>query len=151
MKVVFLEDVPKVAKAGETRDVADGYARNFLLPRKLAVLLDAQTARTLEAQLRKRVHLKAQTETEIAELGKELEGKEIVLKAKAGAEGRLYGSVTSADIAKELTQSLGKEIDKRKIELVEPVRQLGSYEVVVRLSKDILPKIKVTVIVEEKK
>ena len=82
------------------------------------------------------------------ELANQLEGREITLKAKVGAQDRLYGSITSADIASEL-ENAGLAIDKKKIELAEPVRQLGSHEVTIKLAKDIVPKVKVTVIEEE--
>ena len=123
--------------AGETKEVADGYGRNYLLPRKLAVLANSQASAVVEAQLKKRERLQAQTEAEMAELAGKLNGMEVTLKAKAGAKGRLYGSITSADIADELNSSAGLVVDKRKIELAEPIHQLGSYEVTVRFTHDI--------------
>jgi hypothetical protein len=84
-------------------------------------------------------------------LARQLEGKEVILKAKAGAKDRLYGSITSADIVSELSNTTGLVVDKRKIELEEPIRQLGSYEVAIRLAKDIVPKIRVSVTEEEAK
>ena len=151
MKVIFLEDVPRVAQAGEMKEVADGYARNFLLPKKLAVLADARTSHVVEAQLKRKARLQAETEAEMKELAKQLEGREIVLKARAGAEDRLYGSITNADIVEELRKSAGVAVDKRKIELDNPIREVGSYEIAIRLTKDIIPKIKLTVIEEERK
>jgi hypothetical protein len=85
------------------------------------------------------------------ELAKQLEGREIVLKARAGVEDRLYGSITNADIVEELRKSAGVAVDKRKIELDNPIREVGSYEIAIRLTKDIIPKIKLTVIEEERK
>jgi len=151
MKVIFLEDVPRVAQAGEMKEVADGYARNFLLPKKLAVLADARTTHVVEAQLKRKARLQAETEAEMKELAKQLEGREIVLKGRAGAEDRLYGSITNADIVEELRKSAGVAVDKRKIELDNPIREVGSYEIAIRLTKDIIPKIKLTVIEEERK
>ena len=151
MKVIFLEDVPRVAQAGEMKEVADGYARNFLLPKKLAVLADARMTRLVEVQLKRKARLQAETEAEMKELAKQLEGREIVLKARAGAEDRLYGSITNADIVEELSKSAGVAVDKRKIELDNPIREVGSYEIAIRLTKDIIPKIKLTVIEEERK
>jgi len=145
VKVIFVKDVPNVARAGEIKEVADGYGRNFLIPQKLAVLVSPAATSVIEVQRRK----KDQTETEFIELTHQLEGKEIILKARAGAKERLHGSITSADIASELQKSTGIVVDKRKIELAEPIHQLGSYEVAIRLAKDIIPKIKVTV-AEEK-
>ena len=146
MKVVFLEDVPNVAQAGQVKEVADGYARNYLIPRKLAALAQAQAVSQTEARTKK---IEIRLTAEMNDLASQIEGKEVSLKAKAGAKDKLYGSITSADIAAELQNVTGLEIDKRKIELEEPIRQLGSYEVTVKLGQDIAPKIKVNVIEEE--
>jgi len=146
MKVVFLQDVPNVAKAGEIKEVAAGYGRNFLIPRKLAALASPQAMSQVETIDK----TEARENAELGELAAQLEGKEVSLKAKAGAKERIYGSITSADIAAKLESTAGIEVDKRKIELDEPIRQLGSYEVSIRLAKDILPKIKVNVTEEEK-
>ncbi|MCL0053019.1 50S ribosomal protein L9 [Dehalococcoidales bacterium] len=145
MKVIFLKDVPNVARAGEIKEVADGYGRNFLIPKKLAMLANSSAVSTIKTQLKTR----SQTEAELAELGHRLDGKEIVVKAQVGAKDRLYGSITTADIAAEIKNSAGLVIDKRKIELTESIRQLGSYEVAIRLAKDIIPKIKVIVTKKE--
>jgi len=141
--------VPDVAITGEIKEVADGYGRNFLIPKKLALLVTPSVASMVEAQLKIKAREQAQTQAKAVELAQKLDGKEISLKARTGAKDRLYGSITSADIASELKDTLGLVIDKRKIELTEPIRQLGSYEVTIRLAKDILPKIKVTVTAEE--
>jgi large subunit ribosomal protein L9 len=148
MKVIFLQDVPRVAKAGEVKEVADGYARNFLIPQKLGVMANPSTLNTLEAQIKKAVSSQAQTEEEMTDLAHQLDGREITLKAKVGAKEQLYGSITSADIAAEL-QNNGLVVDKRKIEIAEPIRKLGSHEVAIRLDKDVIPKIKVIVTEEE--
>ena len=149
MKVVFLEDVPNVAQAGEAKEVAGGYARNYLLPNKLAVLADSQAAGLVEAQLKKRTREQARYEADMNELAKMLEGKEVTLKAKAGAEGKLYGSITSADIVAELEKRHRLVVDKRKVDLAEAIRQTGSYDVVIRLTRDIVPVVKVNVLEEE--
>jgi large subunit ribosomal protein L9 len=147
MKVVFLQDVPNVAKAGEIKEVAAGYGRNFLIPRKLAALASPQAISQVETGGK----AQARTDGELVELAQQLEGKEVSLKAHAGAKERLYGSITSADIAAELEKVTKITVDKRKIELDEPIRQLGSYELTVKLGKDITPKITVNVIEEETK
>jgi large subunit ribosomal protein L9 len=149
MKVIFLEDVPNVARAGEIKEVANGHGRNFLIPKGLAVLASSSAANTVEIQRRIRAKEEAILAAEVLGLANQLEGKEVVLKAKVGAKDRLYGSVTSADIASELEKATGLVVDKRKIELAEPIRQLGSYEVAIRLAKDVVPKIKVNVIEQE--
>jgi large subunit ribosomal protein L9 len=145
MRVVFLQDVPRVARAGEVKEVADGYARNFLIPKKIALLATPQAISHSGTAQRAQVR----EDTELEALAQQIEGKEVNIKAKAGAKERLYGSITSADIAAELSKSTGLDIDKRKIELEEPIRQLGSYELVIRLAKDIVPKIKVNITEEE--
>mgnify|MGYP001076492211 CR=1 FL=1 len=148
MRVIFLEDVPNVARAGEIKEVANGYGRNYLIPQKLALL--ANSPATNLTAIHRKLTAKNQTEDALVKLASQLEGREVTLKARVGAKDRLYGSVTSADIATELQNSAGIAIDKRKIELAEPIRQLGSYEVVIKLAKDIMPKIKVIVTAEEK-
>ena len=149
MKVVFLQDVPNVARAGEIKEVASGYGRNFLIPSKLALPANSPALSTIRTQLKAEAASQVQTEDRLAEMAQQLEGKEITLKARVGAKDRLYGSITSADIASELQNTSGVVIDKRKIELTEPIRQLGSYEVAIKLAKDIIPKIKVTVTEKE--
>lgn len=146
MKVIFMQDVPNVARAGEIKEVANGYGRNFLIPKKLALLADSPAS---IKQFKMKAQSQADTQADLILLAQQLEGKEITLKARAGAKDRLHGSITSADIATELNDSAGLVIDKRKIELAEPIRQLGSYEVAIRLAKDIIPKIKVTVTEKE--
>jgi len=145
MKVIFLEDVFNVARAGEIKEVASGYGRNFLIPKKLALLANSQALNLAETQRRVKARQQAGSEAELLELAKQLDGKEITLKVRVGAKDRLYGSITSADIAGELKDSAGLAVDKRKIALAEPIRELGSYEIAVKLAKDIIPNIKVTV------
>jgi large subunit ribosomal protein L9 len=145
MKVIFTEDVPNVAKSGQLKDVADGYARNYLIPRKLAVFANSGTIKAMATKMEARIKADAQSEIETKELGESLNGKEIFIEAKSGGKERLYGSVTNADIAAELEKATGLEVDKRKIKLLEAINQLGTHEVEIRLSKDITPKIKVTV------
>ena len=148
MKVIFIEDVPNVAKTGEVKEVADGYVRNYLIPRKLAVLATPSAIKNLEADLKIRARKKAQTNAEFASLAQQLEGKEITIKAKGGDKARLYGSITSADIAAGLEKA-GIIIDKRKIALSKPIHQLGNYDIAIKLSKDFAPKIRVIVAEEE--
>jgi len=145
MKVVFLQDVPNVARAGEIKEVANGYGRNFLIPRKLALLARPGAINAMGAQLEMQARSQVQTEAELVEVANQLDGREVILEARSGGKGRLYGSITAADIAAELESITGLAVDKRKIELDESIRQAGSYEVTIRLAKDIVPKIKVTV------
>jgi large subunit ribosomal protein L9 len=151
MKVIFLEDVASIAKAGDIKEVADGYGRNFLIPKKLAALVSPETTSKLEAQLKSQARKQSQIDAELAGIAEQIEGKEVVLKAKVGAKDRLYGSITNTDIAAELEKITGIAIDKRKIEMDEPIRELGSFDIAIKLGKDLIPKIKVTVSEEEAK
>ena len=150
MKVIFLQDVPNVARAGEMKEVADGYGRNYLIPRKLAAQADPKMTNAIEAQVRASARQVAQNEAQMTELANQLDGKEIVITARVGANERLYGSITTGDIIAELEKSHGVTVDKRKIELENPIRELGSHEVPIRLTKDIIPKVKLNIIEEEK-
>jgi large subunit ribosomal protein L9 len=144
MKVIFLEDVPNVAKAGDVKEVADGYGRNYLLPKKLALVSKPGAVATVKAQI------EARAETEKAKkLAAEIEGKEITFHVKIGAKERMHGSITAANIATELQNVIGQTVDKRKIELAEPIKQLGSYDIALKLFKGIEPKIKVNVVKKE--
>ena len=145
MKVIFIADVPNVARAGQTREVANGYARNFLFPRKLAVLASSQAAANIEVHLKKLTKLRAIEEAEMSELAKKINGVEITLKAKVGEKDKLYGSVTNSDIAAALSQEIGREIDKRKVDLTEPLRLVGVYDVTVKFTHDITAVVVVTV------
>ena len=145
MKVIFLETVSNVGQAGDIKDVTDGYARNYLLPKRLALLADAQSLGVAEAQRRRRAKEQAKTETEMRELAGMLEGKELTFQAHAGGKEKLYGSITSADIAAEL-ENKGLVVDKRKIDLTEPIHQLGSYDVIIKFTKGIEAKIKINVV-----
>ena len=149
MKVVFLQDVPNVARAGEIKEVASGYGRNFLIPQKLASLASTPVVSLIEAQRKISARNQQQTRAEIVELANKLDGREVLLKAQSGAKGRLYGSITNADIATELESATELVVDKRKIELAKPIHQLGSYDVTIRLAKNVIPKIKVTITEKE--
>jgi large subunit ribosomal protein L9 len=149
MKIAFLEDVPNVARAGDIKEVADGYARNYLLPKKLAVPASPGVASTIEEQRQSRSRKETQRKAELAALGQKLEGTEIKLEAKAGSKDRLYGAITTAEIAAQLESQIGITIDKKKIELTEPIRKLGSHQLSVKLGHEITPKITVTVAAKE--
>ena len=142
MKVIFLQDLPNIAYAGEVKEVASGYARNFLIPKQIAMVARPGAINVMATR-------QAKAFTESNELAGKLEGLEIKLKARAGAKDRLFGAITAADIAAEVNETAGVDIDKRKIELDKPIHELGSYEIAIKLAKDIAPKIKVTVGKEE--
>jgi len=145
MRVIFVQDVPNVARAGEIKEVANGYGRNFLIPRKLALLARSEAINIVGTQLKLKARSQAQTEAELLELANLLNGREVILEARTGGKDRLYGSITTADIAAALKKAVGITVDKRKIELEQSIRQIGSYEVTIRLAKDIAPQIRVTV------
>ena len=148
MKVIFVDDVPNVARVGQTKEVADGYARNFLFPRKLAVLANSQAAAAVDAHLQKLVKLRAVEEAQMAELAKKIGGLEITIKAKVGENDKLYGSVTGADIAEALSKSAGCLIDKKNIALAEPIKQAGVCDVTVKFMHEIQAVIKINVVDE---
>ena len=149
MKVIFLKDVPNVAKAGEAKEVNEGYARNFLIPKKLAALAQGDVQQHFEAEQRAIARRQAQAEAEMETLAKKIEGKIINLKSKVGAKDQLYGSITNADVAEALSKLIGSEIDKRKVELAEPIRHTGTFDAVVRLTGELTPGIKVKITREE--
>lgn len=145
MKVILNKDVPGTGKAGEVKDVADGYARNYLLPRKLAVAASGGALKEVE-QKKAAVQKKAAAEEAAArELADRLTQAPVILSAKVGDQGRLYGSITSGDIAEQLSAHLGQPVDKRKIELTDPIRSLGTYEVTIRLHRAVTATVKVDV------
>ncbi len=149
MKVVLLEDLPRKGKAGEIKEVSKGYAKNFLLPRGLALVATPTVIKQVESRL-EREKLEENIDREkLVELAQQIEGREIRLKARLGTGERLFGSITAADIAEELSRATGSVIDKKKIDIEKPFRQTGSYEVAVKLASDIKPQI--TVVIEEEK
>ena len=147
MKVVLLKDLPGEGQAGQIKDVSRGYARNFLLPRGLALLATPTLIKQAESRLQ-RERLDESTDREqLVELAQQIEGREIRIRARSGGGERLFGSITAADIADELSRSIGAVIDKRKIDMDKPLRQTGSHEIAVNLAGDLKPQI--TVVIEE--
>jgi large subunit ribosomal protein L9 len=149
MKVVLLEDLPGKGKAGEIKEVSKGYARNFLLPRGLALLATPTVIKQVESRLEKEKLEESIDRDKLVELAQQIEGREIRFKARMGAGERLFGSITAADVAEELKRAIGSPIDKKKIDIEKSLRKTGSYEVAVKLASDINPQI--TVVIEEEK
>jgi large subunit ribosomal protein L9 len=147
MKVVLLEDVPGKGRAGEIKDVSKGYAKNFLLPRGLALIATPTVMKQVESRLEREKLEESVDREKLVELAQQIEGREIRLKARMGGGERLFGSITAADVAEELGRAIDFVIDKKKIDIERPFRQTGSYEVAVKLASDIKPKI--TVVIEE--
>jgi len=150
MKIVLLKDVPGRGKAGEIKEVSKGYAKNFLLPRGLALVATPTVMKQVESRLEREKLEESVDRDKLVELAQQIEGKEIRLKARMGAGERLFGSITAADVAGELSRAIGSVIDKRKIDIEKPFRQTGSYEIAVKLASDIKPKITVVIEEEEK-
>ena len=146
MKVVFLEDVEGVAQSGQIKEVASGYARNYLFPRKLAVAATKEALSQYESQRQAFERKQAKLEAEAVKLAEELSKVTVTVKARAGEENRLYGSVTNSDIAEALEKQSGQAVDKRKIELEEPIKRTGSYQVPIHLAKNAVANI--TVVIE---
>jgi large subunit ribosomal protein L9 len=145
MKVILLKDVKGTGKKGEVKEVSDGYARNFLLARKLAVVADNTAIKELQEK-NKSQEIRAQKEYEAAvELGKKMEELNIVIYSKSGEGGRLFGSITSKDIAEQVKKQYNIEVDKRKITLDEPIRVLGSRFVEIKIHQKVVTKIRVDV------
>ncbi|MDP2948307.1 MAG: 50S ribosomal protein L9, partial [Chloroflexota bacterium] len=133
MKVVFLEEVAGSGRVGEVKNVANGYARNYLLPRKLAMPATDHNVRLAQARADAEARRQAKTDAEAEVLVEKLVGKRITITVKAGPQGRLYGSVTGRDIAEEAEKLLGQPVEQRQIELEEPIREVGEFEVALRL------------------
>ncbi len=149
MKVIFVKDVVGQGKAGEIKDVSHGYARNYLVPKGLASIATPEVIRQVEIQLQKEGIQETLDRAKLAELAEQIEGSEIHLQARIGAGDRLFGSITAADIAEELSRTAGTVVDKRKIDIDKPLRQAGSHEVTIKLAQGIDTRI--TVIIEPEK
>jgi large subunit ribosomal protein L9 len=147
MEVILRADVPKLGHRGEVVNVAEGYARNYLLPRKMAVAATAGNRKVIEqekaASVRREVTDKAQAE----QLAKMLADVTVVVARKAGEEDQLYGSVTSIDVAEAL-QTKGYNVDRRKIHVEDPIRTLGEFQVPLRLHHDVEATVKLQVVRE---
>ena len=145
MKIVLLKDVANLGTAGEVKEVADGYARNYLVPKGFATLatkgLIKQAQERAEAQ-RKR-ELKARTDAEA--LSQRINGQTVRFVARVGELDRLYGSITNVDIAQKLAAQVGFDVDRRRVELGDPIKRAGVYSVVVNLGHGMEPRINVVV------
>lgn len=143
MEVIFLQDVPNVARAGEVKKVSDGFYRNYLLPNRLASPATPEMVKKLESEEQIKLKRKARLTSELDDIAQKLEGYKLEIPVKAGSQGRLYGAVTSADIAREIESKLGITVDKRKIGLEEPIKKTGTYDVQIRLAPEITSHLKV--------
>jgi large subunit ribosomal protein L9 len=147
MKIILKEDIKKLGKIGQIVDVADGYARNYLVPKGLAVEASTKNIRSLEHE-KKIIQEKARKHKDSAQdLASRITALTLTIKAKAGEEEKLFGSVTTMDIAEALLAQ-GVEIEKKKIVLEEPIKRLGSYSVQIKLHPDVSVPLTVQVIQE---
>ena len=147
MKIILKEDIKKLGKMGQIVDVADGYARNYLVPKGLAVEASTKNIRSLEHE-KKIIQEKARKHKDSAQdLASRISTLTLTIKAKAGEEEKLFGSVTTMDIAEALLTQ-GVEIEKKKIVLEEPIKRLGSYSVQIKLHPDVSVPLTIEVIQE---
>ncbi|MCM3173591.1 MULTISPECIES: 50S ribosomal protein L9 [Paenibacillus] len=144
MKVIFIKDMKGQGKKGQVKEVSEGYAQNFLLPRGIARLATDGNMKTLDNQNAAEERRKQEEKAEAEALGKKLESEVTELKAKSGEGGRLFGAITSKQIAEALAAK-GLKIDKRKIELDEPIRTLGVTQVSVKIHPEVKATLKVQV------
>ena len=145
MKVILLQDVKAQGKAGDIKEVADGYARNFLLNKKLALEATPQNLKHLEAQKKKQAEKAAAELAEAKALAAKIAGMTIELKVKTGEAGRLFGSVTNKEIADAIAAQCGQELDKRKVEIKEPIKNLGEAEALLKLHPEVHQKVKLNI------
>lgn len=146
MKVILNQTVPKVGKAGTVVTVADGFARNYLFPRGLAILADRAQIESLAKRNERAASKVAGENAAAADLGSQLNGKEIRIEGKVGKDStKLFGAITNADVAEAVKAQLGITLDKKQIALIDPIKRLGTHEVELDLHRDVDAKIRVVV------
>jgi large subunit ribosomal protein L9 len=149
MKIVLRQDVPKLGEAGSIQTVANGYARNFLIPQGMAVVATDAEIKVATHNLAVKERKTVRQEEQLRSYSDKIQGQRLVFIAKAGEHGRLYGSITAADIARELAAKIGEDVDRRRIQLDEPLRSLGEHVITLHVVGRLRPQ--VTVVVEEEK
>ena len=145
MKVIVLSDVKGQGKKGEIVNVSDGYARNFLFPRNLAQEANAQNLNSAQVRQDAAAHKKAVEKKNAEELAAQLADRGVTIQAKCGSTGRLFGAITNAEIAEALSAQTGLDIDKKKVVLQNPIKELGTYTVTLKLSAGAQTNIRLTV------
>src|ERR687891_2011648 len=144
MKVLLLKDVYKLGRAGDVKKVADGYGRNFLLPQKLAVLATSGALKQIE-KIRSQAEIRrTEQNSELKGLAEQINGITVVFAAKAGETGKLYGSITTQDVATAIQEKTRFEVKKQQIDM-QPIRNLGEFTAHVRLTMDLVPEVKIIV------
>ncbi|MGI6148113.1 MAG: 50S ribosomal protein L9 [Firmicutes bacterium] len=149
MKVILQKDVKNLGKKGDVLEVAEGYGRNFLLPRGLAVEANAGNLRQIEQQKKAEAAKNTRELKQAQAVAEKLSGKGLTIRARVGGAGKLFGSITSQELADQLKEQLAVDIDKRKIDLKEPIKSLGSYSVTARIHPEVHVTFKVEVVPEE--
>ncbi len=145
MKVVLLQDIPTLGLSGEIKNVANGYGRNYLLPNKFAALATDTIVKQTEVKRQEAAIRRQRIEEDQKQLAQRIENVTVEIKAKAGLENQLYGSVTNVDIASALSEVIDTKIDRKKVVLPKSIRQLGNYDVNIKFSPTISARIKVIV------
>ena len=145
MKIVLRQDVPKLGEAGSIQNVANGYARNYLIPQGMAVVATDGEIKTAEHNMKVRERKVVRQEEQMQSQADKISGTRLEFTARAGEQGRLFGSVTSSDIAEQLKEKTGEDIDRRKIQLTDPLRTVGEHEVEIHLVGRLRPTIMVVV------
>ena len=149
MEVVFTQDVPNKARAGEVRRVPDGYARNYLLPQGLAEIATEEVKKRIHKITAVGDEIRVRETAIMEELAKGMDDVTITLTARITPNGRYYGAITSTHIAMELAEKLGREVERRWIEIAEPIREPGEYDVTLRFSTEVSATIHVNTEIEE--
>lgn len=145
MRVLFLREMPDVAKPGDVREVAPGFARNFLFPRKLAVVANERMAASIRERAEAKRRRSEKALDDARQLAERLRRLTLTVYARTGEGGRLFGSVTNVDIAQQLKREAGIDIDRRRVEIEQPIRSLGPHEVSVQLHPEVTEHLKVVV------
>lgn len=145
MKVILRQDVESLGEAGTVKNVSDGYARNYLIPKGFAILASPGEMKVLAENQKVKDRKIARQEQELQELADRISAVKLTFEARSGEQGRLFGSVTSGDIADKLTAAVGHEIDRRKVVLEEPIRTSGEHRVTVNLVGKLKPEVLVVV------
>lgn len=145
MKVLLTQDVDNLGHAGDVKNVADGYGRNFLLPRGMAIVANASAIKSADRVKAAAVARRAKDKADIDAIAQVIGGSTVHFTARAGEKGKMFGSITAQNIADALSKQVGREIDKRKVALREPLREIGSHTIAVRLGTDVAPNITVVI------
>jgi large subunit ribosomal protein L9 len=149
MKVVFIEDVPGTAKIGDIKDVKPGFARNYLLPRRMAMPASPSVVKSAELRARREERLQDARDMDARKVADRLDGVAYTITARSGSSGKLFGSVGTNDIAEQISATLGAEFDRHNVVLAEPIKDLGDYPVVVKLTKNVTATVNISVVGED--